>query len=79
MPELGVLLQRCAGFIGHDSGISHLAAAVGLPGIVLWAHTAEVVWRPPSDKVTILRSDSGLATLPVAAVLQRVPTMAGQL
>ena len=30
LPELGVLLQRCAGFIGHDSGISHLAAAVGL-------------------------------------------------
>ena len=28
LPELAGLLQNCALFIGHDSGISHLAAAV---------------------------------------------------
>src|SRR5207245_11414227 len=27
--DLARLLQGCAAFIGHDSGISHLAAAVG--------------------------------------------------
>ena len=36
LPELAQMLQQCAGFIGHDSGISHLAAAVGLPGLILW-------------------------------------------
>lgn len=36
LPQLASLLAECGGFIGHDSGISHLAAAVGLPGLVLW-------------------------------------------
>ena len=75
LPDLGALLQGCVGFIGHDSGISHLAAAVGLPGIVLWGHTAEEIWRPPSDKVIILRPPEGLAGLSVQAVLDRVPHM----
>src|SRR5206468_2533428 len=30
LPELALRLQSCIGFVGHDSGISHLAAAVGL-------------------------------------------------
>ena len=32
LPCVGALLARCRLFIGHDSGISHLAAAVGAPG-----------------------------------------------
>jgi len=76
LPELGALLQGCVGFIGHDSGISHLAAAVGLPGIVLWGRTVEEIWRPPSEKVVILRHPAGLASLPVQAVLDRVPNLA---
>ena len=75
LPELGALLQRCVGFIGHDSGISHLAAAVGLPGIVLWGNTVEVVWRPPSDKVLVLRHSEGLPSLPVQEVLDQVPNL----
>ena len=76
LPELGALLQGCVGFIGHDSGISHLAAAVGLSGIVLWGHTVQEVWRPPSEKVTILRHKDGLARLPVREVLDKVPNLA---
>jgi len=75
LPELGALLQGCVGFIGHDSGISHLAAAVGLPGIVLWGNTSEAIWRPPSPRVAILRHPDGLARLAVADVLGRVPNM----
>ena len=29
--ELAAVLERCSCFIGHDSGISHIAAAVGTP------------------------------------------------
>jgi ADP-heptose:LPS heptosyltransferase len=43
-------------FVGHDSGISHLAAAVGVPTIVLWGDTAEAVWRPLGQNVTLLRN-----------------------
>jgi len=72
LPELAQLLQRCAAFIGHDSGISHLAAAVGLPGLVLWGETREEIWRPPSEKVIILRSSDGLACLLVNQVLDKI-------
>lgn len=72
LADLAHLLARCCGFVGHDSGISHLAAAVGLPGVVLWGPTADTVWRPPSEKVTLLRHHAGLSRLPVKEVLDTV-------
>ena len=72
LAELARQLALCDAFVGHDSGISHLAAAVGLPGLVLWADTVEEVWRPPSERVVILRHPGGLARLPVEKVLQQL-------
>jgi heptosyltransferase III len=73
--QLAGCMQECAAFIGHDSGITHLAAALGLPGMVLWADTVEAVWRPRSDKMKLLRSPNGLNRLEVEtvfAVLQQL-------
>jgi heptosyltransferase-3 len=72
LPELAQLFQQCGGFIGHDSGISHLAAAVGLPGLILWGETSEEIWRPPSDKMIVLHHMVGLANLPVRHVLDKI-------
>lgn len=72
LTDLASLLTGCAGFIGHDSGISHLAAAVGLPGLLLWGDSAEEIWRPPSEKVTILRHPGGLERLTVAEVVRHI-------
>jgi heptosyltransferase-3 len=69
LPDLGALLTRCDAFVGHDSGISHLAAAVGLPGLLLWGDTVEEIWRPPSEKMVLLHEPSGLKNLQVATVL----------
>ncbi|HWW02709.1 MAG TPA: glycosyltransferase family 9 protein [Candidatus Acidoferrum sp.] len=69
LAELAAVLARSRCFIGHDSGISHLAAAVGLPGVVLWGDTSEAVWRPPSEKVIVLKHPAALARLPVGDVL----------
>lgn len=69
LAELARRLQPCVGFVGHDSGITHLAAALGLPCVVLWAHTIEEIWRPQGGRVQILRETSGLANLPVTRVL----------
>lgn len=68
LPQLASLLAECGGFIGHDSGISHLAAAVGLPGLVLWGESKEAVWRPRSDRFAIVRHENGLRSLPVGQV-----------
>ena len=70
--ELAQRLAGCRAFLGHDSGITHLAAAVGLPGLVLWGPSNEVVWRPRSERMKILRGSPGLASLPVEQVLAGV-------
>lgn len=63
LPDLARLLQRCVGFVGHDSGITHLAAAVGLTGLALWADTNQAVWHPRSPGFHVLRNADGLAHL----------------
>jgi len=72
LAQLAELLAGCDAFVGHDSGISHLAAALGLPGLVLWGDTLEEVWRPPSEKVSVLRHQAGLGQLPVEDVLAQL-------
>ena len=73
--ELAQRLAGCRAFVGHDSGITHLAAAVGLPGLVLWGPSNDVVWRPRSERMKILRGSPGLASLPVEKVVAAVREM----
>jgi len=72
LTDLTRLLNRCSAFVGHDSGISHLAAAIGLPGVLLWADTPEEIWRPPSQKMRILRDPGGISHVPVEPVFERL-------
>jgi heptosyltransferase-2 len=75
LAQLARKLQPSAAFIGHDSGISHLAAALGLPGLILWGGTTEEIWRPPSSKILVLRSPGGLASLTAVEVLERLNSL----
>jgi heptosyltransferase-3 len=63
LPELAQRLARCAAFAGHDSGITHLAAAIGLRGVALWGETRPDIWRPRSDQFTLLRHSAGLQAI----------------
>jgi heptosyltransferase III len=75
LTELARSLSRCQGFVGHDSGISHLAAALGLPSLILWGATNEIVWKPGGDKVVLLRDARGLEHLPVETVFNDISTL----
>jgi len=55
LPRLAAVLERSI-FIGHDSGISHLAAAAGANCILLFGPTDPDVWAPRNDNVQILRA-----------------------
>jgi heptosyltransferase-3 len=66
--ELAQKMKSCAGYIGHDSGVTHLAAALDVPGLVLWGPTSAAVWRPRSDKMRLLRDAGGLSALTVETV-----------
>jgi heptosyltransferase-2 len=69
LPDLAQLLALAAGYVGHDSGISHLAAAVDTPGLLLWGETRAEIWRPPSLRFELLTHPDGLAAIPSEAVL----------
>lgn len=59
LPELAGQLAGCTLFIGHDSGISHLAAAAGAPCLLLFGPTDPAVWAPANPGVEVIRSTSG--------------------
>ena len=56
---LAGVLSRCAGYIGNDSGISHLAAGLGVTSVVLFGPTAPGIWGPLGGHVEILRDTRG--------------------
>ena len=68
--ELAARLSTCGAFFGHDSGIAHLAAACGVPSLLLFGPTDPAVWAPPQPHVTVLRAPGGeLAALDVEPVI----------
>ena len=50
----GVLAQVKL-YLGHDSGLTHLAALLGVRTIAVFGPTDHLRWAPQGDKVTILR------------------------
>ncbi|MEQ1887324.1 MAG: glycosyltransferase family 9 protein [Bryobacteraceae bacterium] len=53
--ELGCWISTARLYIGNDSGISHLAAAVGTPTIAIFLSTDPQVWAPRGPHVTVLK------------------------
>ena len=53
-PLLAALLSGCRSFIGNDSGVAHLAAAVGCDTIVIFGASDPRVWAPRGRRVQIL-------------------------
>ncbi len=69
--QLADWLASARVYIGNDSGISHLAAAVGTPTVALFGPTRPEVWAPRGPSVRVLRS-SNLEEIEVDAVEQAV-------
>jgi len=49
------LLAHAPLYIGHDSGITHLAAMLGRPTIALFKDSSVVQWRPLGPMVRIFQ------------------------
>jgi heptosyltransferase III len=76
LPVLGAVLSQCALFVGHDSGISHLAAATGIPCLLLFGPTNPDVWAPANDAVVVLQAaNRQLSSLETHTVLARMNEM----
>lgn len=46
LPEVTALAARAQLFVGNDSGIAHIAAAVGTPSVVIFGSSNIAHWRP---------------------------------
>ena len=46
LPEVAALAARSRIFVGNDSGIAHIAAAVGTPSVVIFGSSNVAHWRP---------------------------------
>lgn len=49
LPEITALASKAAVFIGNDSGIAHISAAVGTPTVVIFGSSNRDHWRPWTD------------------------------
>lgn len=69
--ELGCWISRARVYIGNDSGISHLAAAVGVPTVAIFLTTDPSVWAPRGPHVRILERPSIESVIETACGLRR--------
>ncbi len=53
LPKLAALIKRCTLFIGNDSGVTHMAAALGIKTVAIFGPTDPDVWGPRGDSVRI--------------------------
>jgi ADP-heptose:LPS heptosyltransferase len=55
--ELACWLARARVYIGNDSGITHLAAAVGTPTLAIFRASDPTIWAPRAPHVRIVQTE----------------------
>lgn len=64
LPLLAQTLRQCRGYVGNDSGITHLAALLGVPTLALFGPSDPIVWHPIGKRVQIIHNPSLEAITP---------------
>jgi ADP-heptose:LPS heptosyltransferase len=57
--RVAALLRRGAGYLGNDSGISHLAGLTGAVGVVTFGPSDPKTWHPLGSGLYVCRAESG--------------------
>ncbi len=79
LTALAMELRNCSLFIGHDSGISHLAASLGVRSLLLYGPTDPAIWAPSNPQVRVIRSPNlAMTGIPVAEVKHAVDGALGE-
>jgi heptosyltransferase III len=72
LEEIKSLLAGASLFIGNDSGPAHMAAAFGIPVVVLFGSSDPDIWRPWQTESSVLINAAGIASIAVAEAAQAV-------
>lgn len=70
--ETASIISVASGFVGNDSGITHLAAALGIPVVALFGPTNPAIWAPRGNNISTLKSRSGSAKSPARTEVHAV-------
>ena len=68
LPELAQLMRDASLFIGNDSGPAHIAAASGIPCVVIFGPSDAEIWRPWQTPSKVLQANP-IELISVDAVL----------
>jgi len=64
LTRLAGVLRRSRAYLGNDSGITHLAASLGVPTVALFGPTNPAVWGPRGVAVRIVHERSSYPPCP---------------
>jgi heptosyltransferase III len=70
--EIKSLLAKGALFVGNDSGPAHMAAAFGVPSVVLFGASDPAIWGPWRTASEVLRAPEGVAGISAGQVLDAI-------
>jgi heptosyltransferase-2 len=72
LPQLAGILSQCKLLVGHDSGVTHLAAAVGCQVVALFGPSNASMWTPPGSHVRVIQKGEDLAAISVEDVAEEM-------
>jgi ADP-heptose:LPS heptosyltransferase len=76
LSEVKSLMSGAQLFVGNDSGPAHIAAAFGVPVVVLFGSSDVITWAPWRTEARILASPAGIAAIQVGKVIESLGVMA---
>jgi heptosyltransferase III len=67
--EIKSLLRGAAMFLGNDSGPAHMAAAFGVPVVVVFGSSDAAIWHPWRTASEVVQGAAGIQSIPDRQVL----------
>jgi heptosyltransferase-3 len=74
LEQLQSILGQAPLYVGHDSGITHLAAMLGTPTIALFRMSTVDQWRPLGPAVKVIQSEEGSPGL-IVKILEEINSL----
>ena len=59
LPRVAACFERCEAYVGNDSGMTHMAAAVRTPTLALFGPTDPRLWRPLARQAATMTPEAG--------------------
>ncbi len=69
LSEIKTLLSTASLFVGNDSGPAHMAAAFGVPEVVIFGNSDPAIWGPWRTVSQVITAPGGIRQVDAAQVL----------